>query len=50
MNHKKADVTGKHYIVFDVDRLRAPMEKISQELLRRATEVKGKVISLRQAA
>jgi integrase len=50
MNHKQDDVTGRHYVVFDVERLRAPMEKISQELLRRATATRGKVIPMNQAA
>ena len=49
-NHKQSDVTGKHYIVFDVDRLREPMEKISKEFLRRATATRGKVIPMDQAA
>jgi integrase len=49
-NHKQSDVTGKHYVVYDVDRLREPMEKISTELLRMANEQRGKVIEFKQAA
>jgi integrase len=32
-NHKQSDVTGKHYIVHDITRLREPMERISAALL-----------------
>ena len=32
-NHKQTDITGKHYIVHDIDRLREPMRKISAALL-----------------
>ncbi|MFZ2770080.1 MAG: integrase family protein [Minisyncoccia bacterium] len=49
-NHKQTDVTGKHYVVYDIDRLRDPMEKISVELLRMARDEYGKVIELQQAA
>lgn len=33
-NHKQTDVTGRHYVVLNVDRLREPMERIANELLR----------------
>jgi integrase len=48
-NHKQTDVTGKHYVVYDVDRLREPMEQISTELLRMAKDEYGKVIELKAA-
>lgn len=32
-NHAQTDVTGKHYVVHDVDRLRAPMERIAAALV-----------------
>lgn len=48
-NHKQIDVTGKHYVVYDIDRLRDPMEKISVELLRMARDEYGKVIELKAA-
>lgn len=32
-NHKQNDVTGKHYIVHDIERLREPMERISAALV-----------------
>ncbi|MBW4056793.1 MAG: integrase family protein [Proteobacteria bacterium] len=48
-NHKQTDVTGKHYVVYDIDRLREPMEKISVELLRMARDEYGKVIELQAA-
>lgn len=48
-NHKQVDVTGKHYVVYDIDRLRDPMEKISKELLRMARDEYGKVIEFQAA-
>jgi len=33
MNHKLADVTGSHYIVLNVERLRGPVEKIAGYIL-----------------
>jgi integrase len=49
-NHKQVDVTGKHYVVHDIERLREPMEQISTEILRMARDEYGKVIEIRQAA
>lgn len=49
-NHKQTDVTGKHYVVYDIDRLRDPVEKISVELLRMSRDEYGKVIELQHAA
>ena len=49
-NHKQVDVTGKHYVVYDIDRLRDPMEKISVELLRMAKDEYGKVIDIKLVA
>jgi integrase len=40
-NHRQTDVTGQHYIVHSIDRLREPMEKISEELLRLAKETRN---------
>jgi hypothetical protein len=33
LNHKAQDVTGKHYTVISVERLREPMQKISDFIL-----------------
>ena len=50
-NHKHTDVTGKHYIVHDIERLREPMERITLELLRQAArQERGKVIEMKKAA
>lgn len=48
-NHKQVDVTGKHYIIYDIERLREPMEQISTELLRMARDEYGKVIEFQAA-
>lgn len=48
-NHKQVDVTGKHYVVYDIERLREPMEQISVEILRMARDEYGKVIELKAA-
>jgi len=40
-NHRQTDVTGQHYVVHSIDRLREPMEKISTELLRLAKEIRN---------
>ncbi len=50
INHKQTDVTGKHYIQSDVERLREPMERVCQALLRAIGAKQGKVIEIRQAA
>lgn len=48
-NHKMMDVTGKHYAMSDMSKLREPMEKISVELLRMAKDEYGKVIEFKAA-
>lgn len=49
-NHKQTDVTGQHYIVHDIDRLREPMERISTAILEMAKDKKGKVLEMKKAA
>lgn len=49
LNHKAQDVTGKHYTVIGVERLRAPMQKIANFILRAAKARKSApVVKLRQ--
>jgi integrase len=36
LNHKVADVTGQHYTVITVERLREPMQKITDFILKAA--------------
>ena len=38
-DHKQTDVTGKHYVVHDIDRLREPMERIAQALLKSGAQI-----------
>jgi hypothetical protein len=38
LNHKALDVTGKHYTVIGVERLRDPMQRITDFILRAAGE------------
>lgn len=49
-NHKMLDVTGKHYAMTDMSKLREPMERISAEMLRMARDSYGKVIELKNVA
>lgn len=35
-NHTQSDVTGKHYVIHDIDRLREPMERIAAAMLNMA--------------
>jgi integrase len=50
LNHKAQDVTGERYTVIDVERLRKPMQKITDFILRSAGERKSAaVLKLRQA-
>lgn len=49
LNHKAQDVTGKHYTVIDVERLRKPMQQITDFILRAAKVRKSaRVVKLRQ--
>jgi integrase len=49
LNHKAQDVTGKHYTVIGVERLRKPMQRISDFILKAAGERKGaSVVELKQ--
>lgn len=41
LNHKAQDVTGKHYTVIGVERLRKPMQKVTDFILRAAGERKS---------
>ena len=38
-DHKQTDVTGKHYVVHDIDRLREPMERIAQAILKSGGQI-----------
>lgn len=50
LNHKAQDVTGKHYTVIGVERLRVPMQRITDFILRAAGERKSaEVVKIRQA-
>lgn len=50
LNHKAQDVTGKHYTVIGVERLRAPMQRMTDFILRAAGERKSaEVVKMRQA-
>ena len=49
-NHKQTDVTGKHYIVHDIERLRDPMERIGVAILEMAKDKKCKIIEMKKAA
>jgi integrase len=44
LNHKAQDVTGKHYTVIDVERLREPMQKITDFVLKTAGERKSAAV------
>lgn len=49
LNHKAQDVTGKHYTVIGVERLRKPMQRITDFVLRAAKAKKtAQVVNLRQ--
>jgi integrase len=51
LNHKAQDVTGKHYTVIGVERLRKPMQRITDYILRAAKVRKtAVVVKLRKAA
>jgi len=45
LNHKATDVTGESYTVIDVERLRAPMQKITDFILKTAGERKTASVS-----
>jgi len=48
LNHKSNDVTAKHYTVINVERLREPMQKITDFVLKAAgTRVGAQLVSLR---
>lgn len=48
-NHKSQDVTGKHYVHHAIENLRAPIEKVSREILRLASQSSGKVVPISSA-
>lgn len=49
LNHKAQDVTGKHYTVIGVERLRKPMQHITDFILRAAKARKtAQIVKLRQ--
>lgn len=50
LNHKAQDVTGKHYTVINVERLRDPMQRITDFILRAAGERKSaSVVKMKQS-
>jgi integrase len=49
LNHKAQDITGKHYTVIGAERLRDPMQRITNFILKAAGERKSaKVVELKQ--